>query len=150
MGHVRMMAAAQPLSVGRRSTATINMPSDATVADVERIHFESWRLGLKAIAIYRDGSKLSQPLSAGDNKKDAKAKPSLPLPLPKEVPALVLDLQKLLNVSLEQAQRMAEACLVPKSNVVQAPAPQPLPERRATTAALEAPRPHPGSKSRRQ
>jgi len=128
MGHVRMMAAAQPFLSGAISK-TINMPSDATVADVEKIHFDSWKLGLKAIAIYRDGSKLSQPLSAGDNAKAAG--PALPLPLPKEVPLLVADLQKLLSVSPEQAQRMAEACLMPHkslaSNVVAAPAPLPLP-----------------------
>src|SRR6267378_3289050 len=65
MGHVRMMAATQPFLSGAISK-TINMPHDATVPDVERIHRESWRLGLKAIAIYRDGCKSSQPLSAGD------------------------------------------------------------------------------------
>src|SRR5207237_6140899 len=65
MGHVRMMAAAQPFLSGAISK-TINLPSDATVDDVEKIHWEPWRLGLKAIALYRDGSKLSQPLSAGD------------------------------------------------------------------------------------
>ncbi len=124
MGHVRMMAAAQPFLSGAISK-TINMPSDATVADVEKIHLDSWKLGLKAIAIYRDGSKLSQPLSAGDNAKATG--PALPLPLPKEVPLLVADLQKLLSVSPEQAQRMAEACLMPKSNLVAAPAPSPLP-----------------------
>src|SRR2546422_265762 len=65
MGHVRMMAAVQPFLSGAISK-TINLPHDATVEEVERIHSESWRLGLKAIALYRDGSKLSQPLSAGD------------------------------------------------------------------------------------
>ncbi len=110
--------------------------------DVERIHFESWKLGLKAIAMYRDGSKLSQPLSAGDNKKDAKtAGPALPLPLPKEVPLLAADLKKLLSVTQEQAQRMAEACLIPASNVVQAPAPQPLPAA-APPPPCQASRPH--------
>src|SRR5438105_9633873 len=73
MGHVRMMAAAQPFLSGAISK-TINLPGDATVEDVEKIHWESWRLGLKAIALYRDGSKLSQPLSAGDNT------PKVPLP----------------------------------------------------------------------
>src|SRR6266446_2618903 len=65
MGHVRMMAAVQPFLSGAISK-TINLPHDATVEEVERIHSESWRLGLKAIALYRDGSKLSQPLSAGE------------------------------------------------------------------------------------
>jgi ribonucleoside-diphosphate reductase alpha chain len=62
MGHVRMMAAVQPFLSGAISK-TVNLPHDATVEDVERIYTESWRLGLKAVALYRDGSKLSQPLS---------------------------------------------------------------------------------------
>lgn len=61
--HVKMMAALQPFVSGAISK-TINMPSTATVEDVERIHFMSWELGLKAIAIYRDGSKMSAPLSS--------------------------------------------------------------------------------------
>jgi ribonucleoside-diphosphate reductase alpha chain len=61
MGHVRMMAAVQPFLSGAISK-TVNLPNDATVDDVERIYFESWKLGLKAVALYRDGSKLSQPL----------------------------------------------------------------------------------------
>src|SRR5205814_3223306 len=79
-GHIRMMAAAQPFLSGAISK-TINMPNEVTVADVERIHRESWRLGLKAIAIYRDGCKQSQPLSAGDAQpKNA--------PLPKDAKGL--------------------------------------------------------------
>ena len=61
MGHVRMMAAAQPFLSGAISK-TVNLPNDATVEDVEQIYFEGWKLGLKAIALYRDGCKLSQPL----------------------------------------------------------------------------------------
>ncbi|MBC8145699.1 MAG: vitamin B12-dependent ribonucleotide reductase [bacterium] len=63
MGHVKMMAAAQPFISGAISK-TINMPNHATVREVERVYMESWRLMLKAIALYRDGSKLSQPLNA--------------------------------------------------------------------------------------
>ncbi|MGE4159600.1 MAG: vitamin B12-dependent ribonucleotide reductase [Planctomycetota bacterium] len=62
LAHVRMMAAAQPFISGAISK-TINMPNDATVEDVEKVHVESWKRGVKAIALYRDGSKLSQPLS---------------------------------------------------------------------------------------
>ncbi|MDT8322674.1 MAG: adenosylcobalamin-dependent ribonucleoside-diphosphate reductase, partial [Bacteroidota bacterium] len=61
-GHIRMMAAAQPFISGAISK-TINMPADATIADVKRAYELSWRLMLKANAIYRDGSKLSQPLN---------------------------------------------------------------------------------------
>jgi ribonucleoside-diphosphate reductase alpha chain len=68
MGHIRMMAAAQPFLSGSISK-TVNMPESATVEDVERVYFEGWRLGLKALAIYRDNCKVGQPLS---NAKPAK------------------------------------------------------------------------------
>jgi len=72
-GHVRMMAAAQPFLSGAISK-TINMPEESTVEDISNAYVESWRLGLKAVAIYRDNSKRSQPLSASkDAKKDKKA-----------------------------------------------------------------------------
>ena len=61
--HIRMMAAAQPFLSGAISK-TINMPNDATMIDVERAHILSWKLMLKGTAIYRDGSKLSQPLNS--------------------------------------------------------------------------------------
>jgi ribonucleoside-diphosphate reductase alpha chain len=70
-GHLRMMAAAQPFLSGAISK-TINMPEESTVEDVMEAYTESWRLGLKAVAIYRDNSKRSQPLSAAGEKKDAK------------------------------------------------------------------------------
>ncbi|MEM6290566.1 MAG: vitamin B12-dependent ribonucleotide reductase [Myxococcota bacterium] len=63
MAHVHMMAAAQPFLSGAISK-TINMPNTATVAEVEDVYMQSWKMALKAIALYRDGSKLSQPLSA--------------------------------------------------------------------------------------
>ena len=61
MGHVRMMAAVQPFISGAISK-TVNLPNDATVDDVQDIYDQSWKLGLKAVALYRDGCKLSQPL----------------------------------------------------------------------------------------
>ena len=64
MGHVRMMAAVQPFISGAISK-TINLPEESTVQDVMDAYIESWRLGLKAVAIYRDGSKRAQPLSTG-------------------------------------------------------------------------------------
>jgi ribonucleoside-diphosphate reductase alpha chain len=69
MGHVRMMAAAQPFISGAISK-TVNMPEEVTVEEVEELFVESWRLGLKAVAIYRDNCKVAQPLSA-DKKKTA-------------------------------------------------------------------------------
>jgi ribonucleoside-diphosphate reductase alpha chain len=70
-GHVKMMAAAQPFLSGAISK-TINMPEDSTIEDIMNAYVESWKLGLKAVAIYRDNSKRSQPLSAAGNKKDEK------------------------------------------------------------------------------
>ncbi|MCA9686335.1 MAG: vitamin B12-dependent ribonucleotide reductase, partial [Myxococcales bacterium] len=63
MAHVHMMAAAQPFLSGAISK-TINMPNEASIDEVEDVYMASWKLGIKAIALYRDGSKLSQPLSA--------------------------------------------------------------------------------------
>ena len=67
MGHVRMMAAVQPHLSGAISK-TVNMPESATVEDIEKTYFEGWKLGLKALAIYRDNCKVGQPLSASKNK----------------------------------------------------------------------------------
>jgi len=73
MGHVRMMAGVQPFISGSMSK-TVNLPTDATVEDIEKTYFESWKLGLKCIAIYRDGCKRSQPLSTSlDKEKKADA-----------------------------------------------------------------------------
>jgi ribonucleoside-diphosphate reductase alpha chain len=63
MGHVRMMAAAQPFISGAISK-TVNLPESATVEEVEQVYVEGWKLGLKALAIYRDNCKVGQPLSA--------------------------------------------------------------------------------------
>ncbi|MDQ3032739.1 MAG: vitamin B12-dependent ribonucleotide reductase [Myxococcota bacterium] len=71
MAHVRMMAAAQPFLSGAISK-TVNLPPEATVEEVERIYHEGWKLGLKAVALYRDGCKASQPLSSGDSKEEKK------------------------------------------------------------------------------
>jgi ribonucleoside-diphosphate reductase alpha chain len=67
MGHVRMMAAVQPFLSGAISK-TVNLPETATVEEIEDVHFQGWKLGLKALAVYRDNCKVGQPLS------DAKAK----------------------------------------------------------------------------
>jgi ribonucleoside-diphosphate reductase alpha chain len=70
-GHVKMMAAAQPFLSGAISK-TINMPEESTIEDIMDAYMESWKLGLKAVAIYRDNSKKSQPLNAGSNKEAQK------------------------------------------------------------------------------
>src|SRR5690349_4962779 len=70
MGHVRMMAAVQPFISGAISK-TVNMPETATVEEIEEIHYQGWKLGLKALAIYRDNCKVGQPLSAAKKDKPA-------------------------------------------------------------------------------
>src|ERR1700730_15154034 len=70
-GHVKMMAAAQPFLSGAISK-TINMPEESTIDDISQAYLLSWKMGLKAVAIYRDNSKRSQPLSAAGQKKDEK------------------------------------------------------------------------------
>ena len=71
MGHVKMMGAVQPFISGAISK-TINMPTDATVEDIMHAYMESWRLGLKAVAIYRDGSKRTQPLNTAKDSEEKK------------------------------------------------------------------------------
>ncbi|MFI8190217.1 vitamin B12-dependent ribonucleotide reductase [Streptomyces sp. NPDC085946] len=71
MGHVRMMAAIQPWISGAISK-TVNMPETATVEEVEEIYFEAWKLGVKALAIYRDNCKVGQPLSAKKKEEEKK------------------------------------------------------------------------------
>ncbi|MBU3864753.1 vitamin B12-dependent ribonucleotide reductase [Streptomyces sp. 4503] len=76
MGHVRMMAAAQPFLSGAISK-TVNMPESATVEEIEEIYFEGWKLGIKALAIYRDNCKVGQPLSAKKKEEKAQAEPEV-------------------------------------------------------------------------
>ncbi|MFG2003245.1 vitamin B12-dependent ribonucleotide reductase [Spirillospora sp. NPDC048911] len=95
MGHVRMMAAVQPFLSGAISK-TVNMPEQATIEDIEKVYYEGWKLGLKALAIYRDNCKVGQPLSAAGSK--TKEEPVAEAPaaarpvrkrLPKQRPATV-------------------------------------------------------------
>ncbi|WP_131738075.1 vitamin B12-dependent ribonucleotide reductase [Actinomadura roseirufa] len=94
MGHVRMMAATQPFLSGAISK-TVNMPEQATIEDIEKVYFEGWKLGLKALAIYRDNCKVGQPLSAAGKKEEPKAAPApaevrpVRRRLPKQRPATV-------------------------------------------------------------
>ncbi|KAB2346389.1 vitamin B12-dependent ribonucleotide reductase [Actinomadura rudentiformis] len=96
MGHVRMMAAVQPFLSGAISK-TVNMPEQASIEDIEKVYFEGWKLGLKALAIYRDNCKVGQPLSAAGTKTKEEpvaveaAAPARPVRkrLPKQRPATV-------------------------------------------------------------
>ncbi len=91
-GHLRMMSAAQPFLSGAISK-TCNVPSDATVADIHSAYLEGWRLGLKALAIYRDGSKGSQPVSTKSEKESAEVNEALEpvAPAPATVPSAVVE-----------------------------------------------------------
>jgi ribonucleoside-diphosphate reductase alpha chain len=82
MGHVRMMAAVQPFISGAISK-TINMPEESTAEDILNAYVESWKLGLKAVAIYRDNSKSVQPLSSGSG-TNAKKAPGAPAAAPEK------------------------------------------------------------------
>ncbi|SEG16813.1 ribonucleoside-diphosphate reductase class II [Thermomonospora echinospora] len=86
MGHVRMMAAVQPFLSGAISK-TVNMPEQATVEDIEKVYYEGWKLGLKALAIYRDNCKVGQPLSVAKKKDEEKAVPVAAEPAAPVVPA---------------------------------------------------------------
>ncbi len=74
MGHIRMMGACQPFLSGAISK-TVNMPKDATVEQIQTVYVDGWKLGLKAVAIYRDGSKRTQPLNVTKGEKKVEAAP---------------------------------------------------------------------------
>ncbi|GAA1006893.1 hypothetical protein Aple_066950 [Acrocarpospora pleiomorpha] len=92
MGHVRMMAATQPFLSGAISK-TVNLPESASVDDIEQVYLEGWKLGLKALAVYRDNCKVGQPLSvAGKKTEEAAAEPEVkvievPRPTRRRMPA---------------------------------------------------------------
>jgi ribonucleoside-diphosphate reductase alpha chain len=85
-GHVRMMAAVQPFVSGAISK-TVNMPTDSTVEDVEKAYIDGWKMGLKALAIYRDGSKRSQPLATSMDKTTGEKVRIVERPLRRKLPA---------------------------------------------------------------
>lgn len=76
LGHVKMMSAVQPFLSGAISK-TVNMPEDATVEEIEQLHIDAWKMGLKAVAIYRDNCKVAQPLSGKKNAKKEEAAAAL-------------------------------------------------------------------------
>jgi len=75
LGHVKMMSAVQPFISGAISK-TVNMPEEATVEEVEQLHIDAWKMGLKAIAIYRDNCKVAQPLSGKKKERKEEAQPA--------------------------------------------------------------------------
>ena len=86
MGHIKMLGATQPFISGAISK-TINVPTDATVEDIEQAYIDAWRLGTKAVSIYRDGSKRTQPLNTSNTSHTAKTDtPVLPQPVRHRLP----------------------------------------------------------------
>ena len=106
--HIRMMAAAQPFITGAISK-TINMPNDATVEDCKDAYMLSWRLGLKANALYRDGSKLSQPLNAqlveSDEEDDEAVETLVAMSAPARAAAVA---EKIVERVIERVERTRE------------------------------------------
>ena len=85
LGHLRMMAAVQPFLSGAISK-TVNLPSDATIDEVEEVYYRGWKLGLKALAIYRDNCKVGQPLSDGKKQTGAAEVPAHSAPIRRRLP----------------------------------------------------------------
>jgi len=104
-GHIRMMGAVQPFISGAISK-TINLPNEATVEEIKDCYYLSWQLGLKACALYRDGSKLSQPLS---NKSDKKKKEETKEEAPAAEASQIVDMSKLtVEELLEEVNRRVQ------------------------------------------
>ncbi|MGZ8831421.1 MAG: vitamin B12-dependent ribonucleotide reductase, partial [Thermoanaerobaculia bacterium] len=85
LGHLRMMGAVQPFISGAISK-TINMPTSATIEEIEQAYYEAWKLGLKAVAVYRDGCKRSQPLSTSRDKSQLEALGVTPMAVRRKLP----------------------------------------------------------------
>ncbi|MEK7153795.1 MAG: vitamin B12-dependent ribonucleotide reductase [Patescibacteria group bacterium] len=85
LGHVKMMSAVQPFISGAISK-TVNMPKEVSIEEVEQLHIDAWKMGLKAVAIYRDNSKVAQPLSGKKNKQESEQPATATATVP---PALV-------------------------------------------------------------
>jgi ribonucleoside-diphosphate reductase alpha chain len=85
MGHVRMMGAVQPFLSGAISK-TVNVPKEATVEEIEQAYIDSWRMGAKAVSIYRDGSKRTQPLNTSKDKEKDKAAAAMAGPTRRRLP----------------------------------------------------------------
>ena len=108
MGHIKMMGATQPFISGAISK-TINMPAETTVEEIKEAYWQSWKLGLKAVALYRDGCKASQPLSskAADKKKAAPSEADFEAEVQKRVAA------ELAKIAAEKPQNLMQGQLLP-------------------------------------
>jgi len=123
MGHLRMMGAVQPFISGAISK-TVNMPEDATIEEVEQLHLEAWKLGVKAVAIYRDNCKLGQPLST--MKKDGEKQE-------KDAPVAIADDANLLLEIAQLKKELATARSNEGQSVLVGAVRERLPRRRVST-----------------
>ncbi len=123
MGHLRMMGAVQPFISGAISK-TVNMPEDATIEEVEQLHLEAWKLGVKAVAIYRDNCKLGQPLST--MKKDGEKQD-------KDAPVAITDDANLLLEIAQLKKELATARSNEGQSVLVGAVRERLPRRRVST-----------------
>ncbi|MDE3222452.1 MAG: vitamin B12-dependent ribonucleotide reductase, partial [Acidobacteriota bacterium] len=110
LGHVRMMGAVQPFISGAISK-TVNMPEDATIDDVEQLHLDAWRLGVKAVAIYRDNCKVGQPLSTAKKDGEGQSAPVVTSHSDAEMSELYAKITKL-ESALEHAKSEGSHVLV--------------------------------------
>ena len=123
MGHLRMMGAVQPFISGAISK-TVNMPEEATIEEVEQLHLEAWKLGVKAVAIYRDNCKLGQPLST--MKKDGEKQE-------KDAPVAITDDANLLLEIAQLKKELATARSNEGQSVLVGAVRERLPRRRVST-----------------
>lgn len=98
-GHVKMMGAVQPFLSGAISK-TVNMPEDVTIEDVEQLHMDAWKLGLKAVAIYRDNCKVGQPLSMAKKAGSTDAPGAAALAMPQSTEQVVASIQSVVNAAV--------------------------------------------------
>ncbi|RYZ37206.1 MAG: hypothetical protein EOO71_28990, partial [Myxococcaceae bacterium] len=128
MGHIEMMSAAQPFLSGAISK-TVNMPTDSTVEDIEKAYLEAWKSGLKAVAVYRDGCKRTQPLNTSQDKPKASGFTGNPnIPIAKSITDYIfrwLSLKFLPTAPCGDEAEVEEARPAPVTQAA-VPAPQPL------------------------
>jgi ribonucleoside-diphosphate reductase alpha chain len=101
MGHVKMMGAVQPFISGAISK-TVNMPEDVTVEDVEDLHTEAWKLGLKAVAIYRDNCKVAQPLATQKKEAEKAGAPEVAEAIEHQAEALTQQVERIVETVIVQ------------------------------------------------
>ncbi len=112
LGHVRMMGAVQPFISGAISK-TVNMPEDVSVADVEQLHIDAWKLGVKAIAIYRDNCKVAQPLAMA--KKEGAADPAPAATTSAAAAPEVVEVEKIVERVVEKVVKVPVREKLPRS-----------------------------------